>query len=189
MTWYDKILTNNYIEIKPVEWLSIKSIIGCDYTMEMVGGIIQYFILMPQIKIKLMNLDTIPTDILWNWENTIEFKKSFGKNHVKLFGGTSAYDWNQNSFGFSKKYLGGSVNNETPPNMLLGSTGDIAYANNEGWNSFSYRRYASVFGRLNYEYNDKYFLTATLRRDGSSRFGSAYKFGVFPRLFRWLENT
>ena len=64
--------------------------------------------------------------------------------------------------------------------MLLGSTGDIAYANNEGWNSFSYRRYASVFGRLNYEYDDKYFLTATLRRDGSSRFGSAYKFGVFP---------
>ena len=47
--------------------------------------------------------------------------------------------------------------------MLLGSTGDIAYANNEGWNSFSYRRYASVFGRLNYEYDDKYFLTATLR--------------------------
>ena len=112
----------------------------------------------------------------WNWENTIEIKQEFGKNNFTLLGGTSAYDWNQNSFGFSKKYLGGSVNNETPPNMLLGSTGDIAYANNEGWNSFSYRRYASVFGRLNYEYDDKYFLTATLRRDGSSRFGSAYKF-------------
>ena len=45
---------------------------------------------------------------------------------------------------------------------------------------FSYRRYASVFGRLNYEYNDLYFLTATLRRDGSSRFGSSEKFGIFP---------
>ena len=32
MTWYDKILTNNYIEIKPVDWISVKSIIGCDYT-------------------------------------------------------------------------------------------------------------------------------------------------------------
>ena len=181
MTWYDKILTNNYIEIKPVEWLSIKSIIGCDYTSGNGWWYnpIFYIDATDQNQIDEFGYNT-NRYFSWNWENTIELKKSFGKNHVKLLGGTSAYDWNQNSFGFSKKYLGGSVNNETPPNMLIGSTGDISYANNEGWNSFSYRRYASVFGRLNYEYNDKYFLTATLRRDGSSRFGSAYKFGVFP---------
>ena len=38
----------------------------------------------------------------------------------------------------------------------------------------------SFFGRLNYSYNDKYMLTATIRRDGSSRFGDNNKWGTFP---------
>ncbi|WP_207429414.1 SusC/RagA family TonB-linked outer membrane protein [Pedobacter sp. SYSU D00535] len=43
-------------------------------------------------------------------------------------------------------------------------------------------RLISVFGRANYSYDDKYLLTATLRRDGSSRFGADYKYGLFPSL-------
>ncbi|MDR1555613.1 MAG: TonB-dependent receptor [Tannerellaceae bacterium] len=42
--------------------------------------------------------------------------------------------------------------------------------------------FISFFGRLNYTLNDKYLLTATFRRDGSSRFGSNNKFGNFPAL-------
>ena len=38
----------------------------------------------------------------------------------------------------------------------------------------------SLFGRANYSYNDRYLLTATIRRDGSSRFGPSNKYGVFP---------
>jgi TonB-linked SusC/RagA family outer membrane protein len=40
----------------------------------------------------------------------------------------------------------------------------------------------AFFGRLNYAMSDKYFLTATFRRDGSSRFGPAYKYSNFPAL-------
>ena len=44
----------------------------------------------------------------------------------------------------------------------------------------------SFFGRLNYTYNDKYLLTATLRRDGSSRFAGDNKWGMFPSVaFAW----
>ena len=38
----------------------------------------------------------------------------------------------------------------------------------------------SYFGRLNYSLKDRYFLTATVRRDGSSRFAPAFRWGVFP---------
>lgn len=38
----------------------------------------------------------------------------------------------------------------------------------------------SMYGRVNYNYADKYLLTATVRRDGSSRFGSGNKWGIFP---------
>lgn len=41
-------------------------------------------------------------------------------------------------------------------------------------------RLISYFGRLNYNYDERFLLTATLRRDGSSRFGPAYKYGLFP---------
>ena len=43
-----------------------------------------------------------------------------------------------------------------------------------------------VFGRLNYALDEKYFLTATIRRDGSSRFGPGHKYATFPSLaFSW----
>ncbi|KIA92425.1 membrane protein [Pedobacter kyungheensis] len=41
-------------------------------------------------------------------------------------------------------------------------------------------RLISYFGRLNYNYDERFLLTATVRRDGSSRFGPAYKYGIFP---------
>ena len=62
MTWYDKILTNNYIEIKPVDWISVKSIIGCDYTAGNGWWYNPIFISMPQTRTKSTNLVTIPID-------------------------------------------------------------------------------------------------------------------------------
>lgn len=41
-------------------------------------------------------------------------------------------------------------------------------------------RYQSYFGRLTYSLNDRYILTATVRRDGSSNFGSGNRYGTFP---------
>ncbi|MCX2429435.1 SusC/RagA family TonB-linked outer membrane protein [Pedobacter sp. GR22-10] len=41
-------------------------------------------------------------------------------------------------------------------------------------------RLISYFGRFNYNYDERFLLTATVRRDGSSRFGPAYKYGTFP---------
>lgn len=44
----------------------------------------------------------------------------------------------------------------------------------------------SVFGRINYTVNEKYFLTGTLRIDGSSKFGANSKYGTFPAFaFKW----
>ncbi|NTD97603.1 TonB-dependent receptor [Agrobacterium tumefaciens] len=41
-------------------------------------------------------------------------------------------------------------------------------------------RLISYFGRFNYNYDERFLLTATVRRDGSSRFGPAFKYGTFP---------
>jgi TonB-linked SusC/RagA family outer membrane protein len=181
MTWYDKILTNNYIEIKPFKWLTLKSIIGCDYSNANGWFYNPVYFIDANDKNDIDGLGHNHDQ--WfssNWENTIEFKHNFGNHNFNLLGGTTAFDWRSKGFSFYKNYLGGSVNNEVSDNMLLSNTGEIDPNFNEGSNGFMYRRYSSTFGRFNYEYNDKYFLTATIRRDGSSRFGYLNKFGVFP---------
>ena len=54
---------------------------------------------------------------------------------------------------------------------------------------FPQNRLISVFGRLNYVFNDRYLLTATLRRDGSSRFAEDNRWGLFPSVaLAWRIN-
>nr|WP_294989973.1 SusC/RagA family TonB-linked outer membrane protein [uncultured Sediminibacterium sp.] len=52
--------------------------------------------------------------------------------------------------------------------------------------NFDKNELQSIFGRLNYTYNDKYFFTVTVRSDGSSKFGSNNRYGTFPAFaFKW----
>jgi len=57
---------------------------------------------------------------------------------------------------------------------------DLTLANNRPTGSAIRNELQSFFGRINYQYKDKYLVTATVRADGSSKFGSNNKYGVFP---------
>src|SRR5699024_6594768 len=50
------------------------------------------------------------------------------------------------------------------------------------WSSSSMDKLISLFGRVNYMLLDKYILTGTIRRDGSSKFGKNHKWGTFPSM-------
>ena len=67
-------------------------------------------------------------------------------------------------------------------------TADGDYYTNSGWKDEASK--ASVFGRANYTYADKYLVTATVRRDGSSKFGDNNKWGLFPSVAAaWRVNN
>ncbi|OQP66134.1 SusC/RagA family TonB-linked outer membrane protein [Niastella populi] len=57
---------------------------------------------------------------------------------------------------------------------------ELTLANNRPTGHALINELQSFFGRVNYQYNDKYLFTATLRADGSSKFGSNNKYGIFP---------
>lgn len=57
---------------------------------------------------------------------------------------------------------------------------DLTLANNKPGGSAGINELQSFFGRVNYQYNSKYLFTATVRADGSSKFGDNNKYGVFP---------
>lgn len=114
-------------------------------------------------------------------ENTISYKHNFGSEHHfdALYGFTiQKQDFNRISVGGSGYYI-----DET----ALWDIGSIPNKNNltiSGAKEMQSRM--SHLGRLNYNYAEKYYLTATVRRDGASNFSSNNKWAFFPSAgFRW----
>jgi TonB-linked SusC/RagA family outer membrane protein len=108
----------------------------------------------------------------YTWTNTLTYSNIFGRNTVRLLIGSEAI----NNAG---RGVGGGSKNffSTNFNYLILNNGVSGITNySTAYNSALY----SLFSRLDYSFNDKYLLGATLRRDGSSRFGSDKRFGLFP---------
>jgi TonB-linked SusC/RagA family outer membrane protein len=105
-------------------------------------------------------------------DNLITYEKNFGKSHIDLTGLISAEDRRLTS---STAAASGFVNDNLSFNNLSAATTSAV-------KSFaSKKNNASQMGRINYTYDSRYLVTATVRRDGSSVFGSnTSKYAVFP---------
>ncbi len=110
------------------------------------------------------------TTFEWLWENTIAYTKTFGNHSVDFVGGISAQE---NTF----RQIGGQGNN-LPSDQLRDLSALPAVRGVYG-NQVTYSL-ASQFARLNYTFMDKYLITGTVRRDGSSRFAPGHQYGTFP---------
>ena len=107
----------------------------------------------------------------WLWENTISYEKTFGKHYINFVGGVSEQSTTYNA-------MGGSVipSNNTVRDLNQGTNLILdQFGNGQNITTF-----ASEFARLNYKFNDKYLITGTIRRDGSSKFAEGHQYGVFP---------
>ena len=109
--------------------------------------------------------------ITWNWDNTLTYNTSFNDIHrLTVLLGTSAQE---NTF----SYINGSIQefaSDRTQQLDNGLSQKEIGGNGSEWSLMSY------MARANYVYKDKYLATATVRRDGSSRFGTNNKWGTFP---------
>lgn len=110
------------------------------------------------------NIQTLLTGLL-------RYDHTFGKHTVGAMVGYSEeyFDWKWNS-----GYRSGFINN-TQRELNLGDAS--SQTNNSGHYDLGLQ---SVFGRINYNYDNKYLFEANVRRDGSSRFSKGNKWGSFP---------
>ncbi len=105
-------------------------------------------------------------------EATATYQKTFGGKHdINLLAGYSYQDWNSEfpsliARDFSSDIFG--INSLTQAEEYIAN------------NSTLENRLISFFGRANYQFDNKYLVTATLRRDGSTRFGPDNRWGLFP---------
>lgn len=110
------------------------------------------------------------TDILT--ESYLSYKKEIGKGTLNLLAG---YSYQKTS---SERFSAGAqrfTDDSFSYFNLAGSSVSVLPTS-----SFVEQEIESQFGRLNYDYNDKYLLTATVRRDGASNFAKNHKYAIFP---------
>lgn len=107
-------------------------------------------------------------------EITGEYERDFNNHNVKLLGG---YSYEENYMQYARAANRGFITDQFGADNL--TAGENLFPSDVA-SSKELSKLISFFGRLNYSFDSRYALTATLRRDGSSKFGKNNKWGVFP---------
>lgn len=177
-----RLLSNAYIEYEPVKGLSLKSTINVDLgntafvNFQPSTSSTSFASLPPTIATSIRQNNQYYS---WLNENLITYKKSFNNHNFDFLGGFT-----------TQKYSGESAQlrlTDFPDDRIhtIQSAINIdrtqSYSDVQEWSLISY------IARMNYNYRGKYMLTAAVRRDGSSRFGSENRWGNFPSVSAgWL---
>lgn len=167
-----RIFGNAYLEVKPVKGLVLKTNLGIDHVQfDNTGyGRLADESLSSENRSVSRSYGRGDT---WTWTNTANYNVDFGEqHHLNVLLGTEAIGYNYDSFSaFRNDYKFGDTNY-----MTLGA-GAGTQTNDGGksaWGLFS------LFGKVDYNYADRYLASVTLRRDASSRLGKTNNSGIFP---------
>ncbi len=119
------------------------------------------------------------TNFNWIWDNTLSYATTIAEDHsITLFAGFSLEDRRADNTSIN-------ANDITDDSIQIPSSGNT---NPDNVNNFtggggaSENKLVSLIGRLNYSFKDRYYLDASIRRDGSSRFGADVRYGNFPAI-------
>ena len=109
-------------------------------------------------------------ELIWLWENTLQYNWQVGENNFTLLGGITAQESAyEGTFSRAEGFPNGAITT-----LNAGSRKIEASSYGSQWALFSY------LGRLSYSRQEKYLLDLNFRADGSSRFGRGNRFGYFP---------
>lgn len=175
--WSDNIVGNVYGEIKLMEGLKIRSTLGSKLSFwgdENFTPVHYLNSLVKRDENSYARANHRGFD--WNLENTISYTRSIeGHNFTILLGQGAYYD--NRARGLNVTYFGLPVNNYEDASLNYNLPSDQREAT--GYENVGHT-VSSLFARVNYNYQEKYLAEGLVRRDGSSRFGSNNKYGVFP---------
>lgn len=161
-------LANLEMDIKIIEGLNFKAMLGANVVNRHKYSFIP--------KLDVFSNSSDGTDersdrLNWITEWTMNYQKSFKKHNLSaLVGYTTQKETNKSNYLRSMSY---------PNNLVytLNAVSNDIYAGNSDENEWSL---ISYLARVNYNYDSKYYITASIRADGSSRFGKSNKYGYFP---------
>ncbi len=166
---------NVYLEYDPIPGLTLRSSLGGQYGNFFSNAYNRATYETAQNNSTFSYTENYGYSLNWTLSNTANYKRQFGLHSVDVLAGQEALNT-----GSGRNATGSGINPfSTNPNYVtLSSTSGTG--RQLGGNYGLGINFYSLFGRLQYTYNDKYTLTGVVRRDGSSRFGANSRYGVFP---------
>ena len=179
---------NVYLEVSPIKDLKLRTAFGFRaYTDFSRSYTPEYQITATNYKDYDSVKQSAEVSTHWTWETTANYKKTFAKAHtVEALVGTSVEQrgWGMKLNGtrsHTKRGFWDAANLGQVENALTSDED----AEMSGDNTVPYMELLSFFGRVNYNYKDKYLFTAILRSDGSCNFAghdgnTYYRWGLFP---------
>lgn len=176
--WSHNLIGNTYMAVSPIKNLEIKTDVGTKTSFYGSNSFTPiYWLNAVSNSPKTHYFREMNKGISWSWENTATYQKKIGKNNFNFLVGTGAYVLNTIE-NISVIYDSIPVNTFEQASMnYSGWSADNITA--WGWESYP-QKLASAFARIFYDFDEKYLFSASLRRDGSSKFGRNHKFGYFP---------
>lgn len=117
------------------------------------------------------------TNNVWIWNNTLSFDKTFDRHHVTALVGMSAESGIYESTGGGTAF---NFTDQSPALRYYDNASDFSRDHPHGGaDDYTLQGY---FGRVTYEYDERYLLAANIRRDGSSKFAPEHRWGTFPSI-------
>ena len=161
-----------HLSITPFKSFMVRTTLGMDYTQKE-----QRFFTYPIANGKVMRTESAVESkqehtMRWMWNAIATYNIAIGKHRADVMAGTeiNRMDYKMSS---AKRYELAILNTDYMwPSAGAGR--QLAEGFGEGFSLVSF------FGKANYTYDDKYLASFTIRRDGSSRFGSNNQYGTFP---------
>lgn len=175
--WSDNIVGNVYAEVSPIEGLTFRSTLGSKLSYWGNESFTPVFYLNATNQ-NAQNSFTRNRSkgFDWNLENTVSYSRLVGDHSFSALIGQGAY-YDNRSTGLNVTYYNIPVDNFDDASLNYNIPTD--QRNSSGYENAGHT-VSSLFARLNYNYQEKYLAEGLIRRDGSSRFGSNNKYGVFP---------
>ena len=169
---YWRTFGNAYVSVKPLKGLELRTNFGLDY-----GNFFRRDLNKKYESGKLKNdVNSVKLNqghwLKWNWNATATYQFEIGKHRMDVLAGVELFKEQNTDFAAYRE--GFEV--ETPETMWpdLGTGKSVSTGSSTGYALMSY------FGKINYSFAERYLVSATVRYDGSSRFGKNNRFGTFP---------
>lgn len=175
--WSDNIVGNVYTELTPIKGLKIRSTLGSKLSYWGGENFTPIFYLNATNLAAQNNFNRgFNRGFDWNIENTAVYTRDIDNHSFTVLVGQGAY-YDNRARGLNVTYFGLPVDNFDDASLNYNVPTD--QRNATGYENVGHT-VSSLFARVNYNYQEKYMVEALIRRDGSSRFGSNNKYGVFP---------
>jgi len=177
--WTDKIISNMYAELSIWKSLKFKTALGIEQNWYGKDGWTKKYYLNNNNNSTYSSVySSMNKSLVWQVENTLLYDFKIDEHSFNVVLGQSAQKSTGRSLGASRQDLMEEDAGKANIDFATGLQADGKMSASGGaWDPHSL---SSYFGRISYNYAERYMAQFTVRRDGSSNFGSSHRYGTFP---------